>query len=246
MMGTSKTTPWVLGAAIGAVVILLGAWFLAISPKMAAASDERDQAQVQKSRVDQLQIQLASLKHDFENIGDLRTQLGDLQVQIPSDEQLSTLLRQVNAIATETSMVVTSVTASSPTEVVGTGSPAASKVTTDGASATQPTATTQAVTGFYAISTEIVVVGTYPNTVAFLDKLQTGNPRLVLVSRIDMVSQQVTGAQGGVPALAAGDIELTFTAYAFAMPDLRHPVVAPTPVPLPVPAAQPNPFLPLR
>ena len=246
-MGTSKTAPWVFGTAILAVLMLIGAWFLAISPKLSAAADESDQTQAQQARVDQLQIQLAGLKHDFENIADLRTQLQDLQVQIPSDQQLSTLLRQVSTIATETSIVLTSVTASSPAAVAGTASAdSATAAAPAPAPATAPAAPAQAVTGFYAIPIEVVVVGTYPNMVTFLDKLQTGNPRLILVSRIDLVSQQVTGAQGGVPALAAGDIQLTFTAYAFAMPDPRQPVVAPTPAPLPVPAAQPNPFLLLQ
>ena len=240
-MGTSKTAPWVFGTAILAVLMLIGAWFLAISPKLSAAADESDQTQAQQARVDQLQIQLAGLKHDFENIESFRTQLQDLQVQIPSDQQLSTLLRQVTTIATETSIVLTSVTASSPAAVVGTAS-------ADSATAATPAPATPApaAAGFYAIPIEVVVVGTYPNIVTFLDKMQTGNPRLILVSRIDLVRQEVTGAQGGVPALAAGDIQLTFTAYAFAMPDPRQPVVAPTPAPLPVPAAQPNPFLPLH
>lgn len=256
MMGTSKTAPWVLGTAFFAAVILIGAWLLAISPKLAAASDDRDQTQGQQARVDQVQIQLAGLKHDFENIADFRTQLQDLQIQIPSDEQLSTLVRQLSTIATETSMVVTSVAPGSATEVVTAGAPAAGKATTDSASAGQPasgtatapgqTAATQAGKGLYAIPIEMIVVGTYPSTVNFLDKLQTGNPRLILVSRLDAVSQEVAGAQGGIPALAVGDIQLTFTAYAFAMPDPRQPVVAPTPAPLPEPGAQPNPFLPLQ
>jgi Tfp pilus assembly protein PilO len=250
-MGTSKTAPWVFGTAILAVLMLIGAWFLAISPKLSAAADESDQTQAQQARVDQLQIELAGLKHDFENIESFRTQLQDLQVQIPSDQQLSTLHRQVTTIATETSIVLTSVTASSPVAVVGTASAdsataAAPAAAPAPAPATAPAAPAQAVTGFYAIPIEVVAVGTYPNMVTFLDKLQTGNPRLILVSRIDLVSQKVTGAQGGVPALAAGDLQLTFTAYAFTMPDPRQPVVAPTPAPLPVPAAQPNPFLPLQ
>jgi len=246
-MGTSKTAPWVFGTAILAVLMLIGAWFLAISPKLSAAADESDQTQAQQARVDQLQIQLAGLKHDFENIESFRTQLQDLQVQIPSDQQLSTLLRQVSTIATETSIVLTSVTASSPAAVVGSAPVSSATAAAPApAPATAPAAPAQAVTGFYAIPIEVVVVGTYPNMVTFLDKLQTGNPRLILVSRIGMISQQVTGAQGGVPALAAGDIQLTFTAYVFAMPDPRQPVVAPTPAPLPEPGAQPNPFLPLQ
>ena len=246
-MGTSKTAPWVFGTAIFGVLILIGAWFLAISPKLSAASDEREQTTAQQARVDQLTVLLDGLKHDFENIESFRTQLKDLQVQIPSDQQLSTLNRQLSTIATETSMVVTSFAPSSPVEVVNPGAAAAGTVTTDGA--TTPagqTATTQAAKGFYAIPVDVVVVGTYPNMVAFLDKLQTGNPRLILVSQLAAVSQKDTAAKGGIPALAKGDLELTFTAYAFAMPDPRQPVVAPTPAPLPVPAAQPNPFLLLQ
>jgi len=34
-MGSSKTAPWVLGTAFAAVLILIGAWLLVISPKMA-------------------------------------------------------------------------------------------------------------------------------------------------------------------------------------------------------------------
>jgi Tfp pilus assembly protein PilO len=252
-MGPSKSTPWVLGTAFAAVALLIGAWLLAISPKLAAASDERDQTQAEQARFDQLQIQLAGLKRDSQNIGTFQDELTGLQVQIPGDEELSTLIRQLSTIATETSVVVTSVSPSSPTPVVGAVAPAVGTATTDSATAPQPksdtaaqAAGTQALRGLYAIPLDVVVVGTYENTVNFLDKLQTGNPRLILVSRLAALRQEAVGANGGLPALASGDLQLTFTAYAFAMPDPRKPVAAPTPAPLPVPAGQPNPFLPLK
>ena len=85
-MGSSKTAPWVLGTAFAAVLILIGSWLLVISPKMASASDKREQAQSEQARIDQVQIQLVGLEHDFENIGVFRGKLKDLQVQIPTDE----------------------------------------------------------------------------------------------------------------------------------------------------------------
>lgn len=261
-MGSSKTAPWVLGTAFAAVLILIGAWLLVISPKMASASDKREQAQSEQARIDQVQIQLVGLKHDFENIGVFRGKLKDLQVQIPTDEELSTLVRQLSTIATETGVALTSVAPNSPTAVVQAGSaaPAAGTATTDSASAagtpsettpqTGQTAGAQAVRGFYAIPIDIIVVGSYANTVKFLAKLQTGSPRLVLVSELHATSQKAAGAQAGLPALADGDLQLTFTAYAFSLVDSLQPSAQPTqpatPAPLPVPAAQPNPFVPLH
>lgn len=266
-MGRPKSAPWIVGAVVVAFLAMAGAWFLAIAPRLDSAASMTDEASSELARVDQLEIQLAGLERDAANLADFRTELEGLREQVPADVELSELTRELQALATESGVQILSVTPATPTELVPAEEPAPPPVeatdgTTDGtdagsatvdgtggSEATTPTtpAAAQGVDGLYVVPLEIGTLGGYEETLAFLTRLQTGGTRLVLVSRITATSQEESGAEGGRPAVAAGDLELRFTAYVFVLTESDADVVDEEPVdPEPAPSGGPNPFEPLH
>ena len=262
-MGGTKTSTWVLGTVFLALLILAGAWLLLIAPAMDAAAENRSQAENEQARIDQLQVQLVELKKDFENLDEYQADLAELQVQIPPVLDMSELTRQLATIASDSGVFIDSFTAStsiSLSEALAAEVPATDAAVTDAtaaegeAAATDPAAETapsaaaaSAVpAGFYAVPISVQVLGPYANTLAFLQHFQTGNPRLLLVTSLNLEGQAAASAQGGKPAMADGDPATSIDGYAFVLQDpsaaTGDPVIDEAPATLPVPNGQPNPF----
>ncbi|MBX9245863.1 type 4a pilus biogenesis protein PilO [Actinotalea ferrariae] len=275
----SKSAPWVLGTAFLALLILAGAYLLAIAPRLESAALKNEQTVGEEARAEQLEIQLAGLKADFENIEQFRTELSALRVQIPTEPGHSELVRRIQTLAAETGVAaVLTVTPQNATEVVppvvadpavvvdpATGAPVAPETVTDGSAPATDGATpaptdpaagvvdpsvapaAPVVSGFYAMPIDVSVMGTYDAALAFVDRLQALDSRLLLVSDVQMTSQKEEAASETRPATSAGDVEMHVTLYAFVLLDpTQVPTEELTEVPpLPVPAGQPNPFAPL-
>ena len=187
--------------------------------------------------------------------------MAELRLAIPSRTHLSDLVREISDLAQQSQLFVTSVNPGVPLSVV----PVAPAVTApatpaegegaaegeqsdEGDAGTEPTTPAPVtIDGFYAVPFEVVVLGAYPPTVDFINRLQTMSSRLLVVTGISSTAQEPTGAQSGRPAVVAGDIETSIKGYAYVLLD---PTAAPLeeettePVPMPVPAAPDNPFAP--
>ena len=75
------------------------------------------------------------------------------------------------------------------------------------------------VPGLSSLQLGFTVLGDYDAVQRFVSEVQTGTERLLLVSAVTATSQTAADAGGGRPATAAGDVEATFTAYAFTLAD---------------------------
>lgn len=262
-MGGARKSPWVIGTALLAVLLLAGAWFLLISPSLDEAASNRAQAQTEQDRIDLLKAQLASLQADFERIDDFRDELAELRGQVPGAVEISELTRQIDSLAARAGISVLNVSATSPT-LVSVVDPAAqvqaeeaaaaaadtaavdelAEPTTDAAAAAPPAPATE----YYAVPVNLVTYGDYQNTLSFIDALQTENPRLVLVTDLHATRVAAAGSTGGRPAVQDGALETRLSAYVIVVPT-AGPEADETEVegdapPLPVPAGQPNPFIP--
>jgi hypothetical protein len=253
-MGSSKTVPWIVGTVVVALLIVAGAWLLAISPRMASAAETQDQVTAAQARMDQLGIQLAGLERDFRNIDDLRAELDELQIEIPSEIHISDLTRELSDLAQQSRIFVLAVSPGVPVSVVpvaaapaATVEPAAENTADVATEPTTPAAVT--IDGFYAVPFEIVVLGPYPQTVDFITSLQTQSSRLLVVTGISSTAQEAAGAQSGRPAVVAGDIETSIKGYAYVLVDGSGAVPteeeAADPEEMPAPAAPDNPFAPV-
>ncbi len=259
-MNAPKTTPWVIGAVVVSLAILAGGWLLGVSPKLDAAAEKNTQAQVQAGRADMLRIQLGQLKKDFANIDGLRADLAALRVQVPETLGESDMTRQIDALAAQAGVTVTLLDPTTAIAMAPAAAPAAPAATTDSAStgAATPapagqgsTATADAtaaggsVSGLFAVPVQMTVLGSYENTLSFVTKLQTANPRLYLVLSISTDAQTAQGAQGSLPSIPAGWLATKISAYTYVVTPASTPAAATGDAPaIPAPAGQPNPFSP--
>lgn len=259
-MSGSKAGPWITGTVLGAIVILVAAWFLGISPQLTAASEAKEQARAQQDANAVLEAKIATLAEQFTHIEEYRAELAASRVQIPTGLDLAAYQRELNLIASAHSVVITNLTFAGSQAVVPPAAEAAAAAE-DGAAtdteqpaegdaaATPEPAEPAGVAGFYQVPVTMEVLGTYPNVAAFLEGVQSGTQRLMLVSGLTGTGQQQAEAGGGRPATAPGDLSLVVTGSLFVLQDQTAvpPVVdpaAPKPA-LPVPPADKNPLVPL-
>lgn len=257
-MRTNKSAPWVAGAVVAIFVILAAGWFLAISPSMAAADDSRAQTVLERDHNARLKQQIETLKEQFTHLEEYKAQLAALRVQLPPQEDLSSLNTEVQSLVASAGLTTTAfgaTTAQAFAPVAAAAAPAASAAATPTPAATAGTSEKSAApatpaptfAGFYAVPLSITVVGTYDATLTFLNSLQTTTSRLYLVGSITAASQRNEGAANGKPATSSGDLETTIAAFAYVLQDgsaaVQPPAAAPSP--LPVPSTQKNPFIPV-
>jgi len=265
-MGSTKSAPWFVAATLASVVILALSWFFAISPAMTVAAEARSQAAQESDLNDLLQLQIATLADQFAHLDEYKADLAALRVQVPAEADLSELNRELQALATSTGVTLTAVQQSVPAAFVpAVAVPAAvAPTTTDGGTteaagtdapagavaAADPAPAAVAPVGFYAVPVSVTLVGSYEQASAFLSSFQTGSQRLFLAASITALAQEETGATNGRPALAAGDLELTVTGFAYvlqgsaaAVPEA--PAEETAPPALPEPSDQRNPFQPI-
>ncbi|MBB2921860.1 hypothetical protein [Cellulomonas cellasea] len=243
----SKTT-WVGGTAFAAVLALAGGWTLGVSPQIDAA----DEAELQKVSVDAqnatLEVKLAELKAQYENLEQYRAELAALEVQIPRTAQLSDYLRQVSAIAEASGAFVVSVKPGPPVAISDAAAagaapaPAAesadASAPAEGGEAAEPTSDAEGTTaqpvppavsglnvpGFVAVPVDITLLGSVEKVTTALAQLQTGSTRLFLVTAITGAGTDAKEASEGKPATNRGDIEMTISGYVYVVESLDAPV----------------------
>ena len=252
-MTTPKAGGWIAGTAVAALVIIVAAWFLAISPTLTTASETRTQVDTQLSQNSEAQVKIANLKTQFAKLDATKAELAALQLQIPTSADLAVYTQQLAAIAAAHSVTVIAITVSPAAPVIPFAPVAAPAATASGSATADPAAPAPVahigIAGFYSLPTTVDVIGTYPNVLAFLQDLQTGTQRLFAVSNLAGTSLTKADANSGTPAIAAGDLEIVVTGALYVFVDsaakTAAPVVPATPLTLPVPNPATNPFKPL-
>lgn len=254
-MGINRSTPWIVAAALGSLVIVAFSWLLGISPTLSAAAASQSEAADQQTRNAALRVQIAKLAEEFTHLDEYKATLSTLRDQIPEQADLTAVNRGLSALASASGVTITAITPTTPVAFspVQTARAAAAPTTDSAAGGTSATTATAsgAVSavpkGFYAVPLSITMVGTYDQTTTFLSSFQTGPGRIFLATAINAVAEQAAGASAGRPALAAGDVELTVTGYAYVLLGSTATTAAPTPPAttpptLPAPSGQKNPF----
>jgi len=260
-----KSSSWIAGAAVAAVAIAAGGWFVAIQPTLANAADQRQAASDQRNHNLVLQSQIAKLKSEFDHLGDYNDQLAQLRQKVPETGDLAALTRQVQSVAASSGVTLTVDAPGTPVAFVAPAQAKPQAAATPSASA-DASGTTSAgsaaasqsspVGGLFQIPYSVTSVGNYDQTVAFLDGLQQAMPRLFVIMELDATSLKSGGAAGGRPAVQNGDLQTVVTGYVLTMQaptsSTQQPkpgataTPTPTPTQLPVPGSQRNPFQPVN
>lgn len=154
-------------------VLALG-WLLGVAPKLAeaAASDtERTLVEAQNAASE---AELIALADEFERIDDLRDELDELAVAIPSEHGLEDFLDELAAAAAASGVTIDSVTTGEAAPPTSTAPEAETSTQTDAAVGPD---------GLLAIPLSIGVSGPMPAVLGFSELVQT-MPRLTLISTL--------------------------------------------------------------
>ncbi|RKR75521.1 hypothetical protein [Frondihabitans australicus] len=225
-----------IAAALAAVVVIAGGFFLGIQPKLSAASTAHAQEQSVTTQNESLDTNLAKLKSQFEKIDSLRAQLASKREAVPSDVASDTFITELNGIADSTNVTVSNITFGTPAAYAApvSSTPAASTTSTATASASAspsasatataaptPTATTpQAPTvatsplitaaNFTDIPVSMEIKGSYTQAIAYLQGLRDGK-RLFLVTSITVTPAGSDGTTSSAPTWTFGGLIYALT-----------------------------------
>ena len=261
-MGRSKTSTWVGGTVVVALLLLVAGWFLLVSPVLASASETRAATADVESANDMTRQRIQTLKAQFETLDESKAELAALQLQVPTTGQLSDYLRQVGEQAVAHTVSLTSVAPGAPelfapvtgaapaataADATATGDaaadPAADAATT---AAPAPAAGTTAPAGMVDVPITLTAVGSYANVMGWVQSIQEQTDRLLLVTTVTGTALDDAPAGGGKPATVKGDIEVSVTGYLYVLPnDQSIPMVTPEETEATLPGADPdrNPLL---
>lgn len=238
----SRTQQWVTGTALVAVLILAAGWFLLITPARSEAAELRASTQQQDRANAQLVSRIEELKVQSEDLPSQLARLAELGIQIPSNPELPTLIRDLTAAAESSGALMVSMAPSTPTllpssvpvpvvapvpaegENVGDDDPAAAAAAAPPAPAADP---------LYMVPLTVTLEGTYYELEQWLNKVEDLK-RAQLVTGFTLRSE-VT-ATGEVVDKDRGPLSLTVSTRVF-MTTAQPP--APTAVVAPVPPAAP-------
>jgi hypothetical protein len=169
---------WALGGALGCLILTGLAWFFVISPAISHVSSVKSQTSDVAATNDQLRAKIVSLRSENAKINSVRQSLAADRAALPVASGLPDLTRQLQAQAAQSSVVLTSLTAGTPS-VVG----AASTATTPNSNATSAS-----VGSTYEIPMTLVADGNLVNQRMLLDLIQRKGPRLALVTSVSFGS----------------------------------------------------------
>ncbi|WP_167138267.1 type 4a pilus biogenesis protein PilO [Diaminobutyricimonas sp. TR449] len=194
----NRSRLWIIGSVLVIIALVALGWFAGIGPRLAEAR----QADVERESVLSInaahEATLAELKVLDKKLPALRDELTDLRAALPEDAAISTLLGQLNAIAEQNGVQLTSFTAETPAQFAAAVAPAPVPDATDAAE-TEPTPSAPVIvpipvgsSEFVTIPVSVAITGTSMGVEGFIESLQFGS-RLVLVT--DLVI--TTDASGG-------------------------------------------------
>jgi hypothetical protein len=120
-------------AAVAALAVLAGGWFLAVEPQLAVASANDLQRQSIDSTNTQNRAELARLQAQFAKLDDMKASLATLQDSIPAKADTTDFIRDLNTSASGAGATITSITVG---DAQAYAPPAAATIAGDAGSAT--------------------------------------------------------------------------------------------------------------
>ena len=218
---------WVFGTVIliGAAAVL--GWVLGVAPKLGEAQLADADREIVETQNSAYEAQVSTLKKKFDSIDSLRTDLSSLRMAVPSAAEIPDFVAQLDTIAQQHQVTLTSILVSdaqpyvpvvavapvepgaetaagsqpaptpAPTAVAA---PTAAEVAA--AMAPQPSELITA-TNFVSVPISLSVTGSYGNVLDFLESLQKGTRLVMVTTFATSEGSAATPASGGsVPAVA--------------------------------------------
>ncbi len=216
----------IIVGALAIALLLVGGWFLVVSPRLAAASDLRQQTDAANGTAATLRSQIASLQLQAADLPAQRRRLQTYRKLVPPTSDMPGLINSLTAAArtaqadlvtiSPASITLPSSTAPSPAQpspAAGSAEPSAG-VQSSGPIAPGSTSTA-AGSGAAVIPVSITVGGKYFILERFLTALEN-LPRALVVNSVALIPDDTGGASGSTtsPTLTATVSLSAYTTYA--------------------------------
>ncbi|MCZ2824688.1 MULTISPECIES: hypothetical protein [unclassified Modestobacter] len=201
------------GAAVVGLAVLAGGWLLVVDPIRAETASIRESAELLTVQNDARELALIGLADQFEHLDEHRAELAGLQASIPAQADLPGLTRRLQETAQNTGLTIVQLTTATPVPVEAPAPAVGAEGSTTGAVSDGSTPAVAVL----SMQVSVSVIGSSDAVESFVSELQTGTDRLLLISGLTATSQDAAIAGGGRPATATGDVEASFTTYAFTM-----------------------------
>lgn len=176
MNSTTNNRLWVLGSAVLVIAIVAMGWVLGVSPKLSEAGAADQQRATAESQNLVHEKEVAAIKKQYEQLPELKSQLGMLRQALPVSDDLSTFLGELHRLEQSNQITLTNFTASDAKPYTPVEKPATTVSTTN------PLVTPD---NFVAIPVKLEVAGEQANVMDFIDGVQTGD-RLFLVTELSL------------------------------------------------------------
>jgi hypothetical protein len=234
---------WITGTVAVGAAVLAGSWLLVIDPVRSETATVRASIEQQAAQNTARELALIRLAEQYEHLDAQRAELAGLQAAIPAEAELPGLTRQLQEAAARSGVTIVQLTSATPAAVNGATAADAPPAGDGGAEAAGGAGSVPVLS---RMQLGFTVLGDYDAVQRFVSEVQTGTERLLLVSAVTATSQAATDASGGRPATAAGDVEASFTAYAFTLADPAATAIPAEEQPGSLPTSDRDPFAPLN
>jgi hypothetical protein len=182
---------WMIGGALGAVVLLAIGWFMFVGPKKSQTNALHEQAAVAELRLGTLQRELAELRQQHELLPQYRAELAGARRALPTVSGLSDFLRELQTAGDTAAVSVSGVIVGVPSQVTAAG------------------------TRLYSLPITLTATGNSAALFLFLDQLQQVQPRAVLIGTLNTVPG--VGTDGATVTEA---VNLTLSLQVFVAPTI--------------------------
>ncbi|MCU1525673.1 MAG: hypothetical protein JWO18_2567 [Microbacteriaceae bacterium] len=235
---------WLIGIGILIFAVLVGGWFVGVSPIVDQASAADSQRANIAATNDSSAARISVLRQQFANIGELQGQLDKLKLSVPETSDTQAFLREIDSLTSQDQVQLTGVTFQNATAYVPPVSPPPRGSTGTGSTATpspSPSATASSPTSgttparpastsrLALIPVQLTVTGAYDAVMNFIGGIQMGQ-RLFLVTSTGITLSpsdgKFTGVMGG---------------YIYALPTAAAAAAATPATPTPNPSASTKP-----
>jgi Tfp pilus assembly protein PilO len=215
----TSTRNWVLGAVAAALVLLVGGWFLLISPKRAEVADLQTQTQAAEAANSQKATQLEVLKQQNKDLPEKQAELAALEEKIPTNPDMPTYIRELQSMASNAGVTLSGM-APAAAVTVGAGSAESGVALTPDAMA--------------AINLDLTLSGPYEGIQKFVNDLESSE-RYTLSTGLTIAQEDSQSTSGK----KSSDLTATVNARIFYVPQAAEvdgaqtttPSTTPTPAP---------------
>lgn len=197
MRGVPVDRLWLIGGAVGAVLLLVVGWFAIIGPQNTETNSLKDQAATAETRLTSMKQRLSELQKQSADLPKYQADLAKDRRALPTTSGMADFLRQLQTIGDSTGIVVNSLTVGNPVAATG-------------------------VKGqVQALPLTVAATGPGSKLTEFLNELQLKQPRAVLITSTTLAVGDPVGSLAGNISITLSMQVFVAPAAATAQPSVR-------------------------